>query len=152
MLDGIPLALKIAGSLVSETSPPQLIIRELQQNLIETLTPEDVGLETQKMGPVLRLSFNYLDNGTQECALHLSHFPGSFSREAAFHILSNCTNNTSGPAECVQKLTDVSLLNAYFYAGQSRYQFHKLIKNYLTDVETDIYPLSLKAVRFNSSF
>lgn len=45
---GIPLALKIVGSLVSEMQPPELIIRELEQNLIDTLTPEDVRPETEK--------------------------------------------------------------------------------------------------------
>ena len=152
LLDGIPLALKIVGSLVSETSQPQLIIRKLHQNLMETLTPGGVRLDTQKMRPVLELSFNYLDKDTQECALYLSHFPGSFSQEAALSILSNCTNNTSGADECLQKLIDTSLLNEYFYAGQSRYVFHRLIRDYLTDVETQISPTSMKAVRFNSSF
>ena len=69
---GIPLALKIVGSLVSEM---QLIIRELEQNLIDTLTPEDVRPETEKMRPVLELSFKYLDTSIHECALYLSHFP-----------------------------------------------------------------------------
>ena len=82
LLDGIPLALKIVGSLISEIRLPNVIIKELQNNLIETLTPEDVHLDTQKMRPVLRLSYNYLDNSTQECALYLSHFPGSFSEDA----------------------------------------------------------------------
>ena len=151
LLDGIPLALKIVGSL-SETSPPQLIIRKLQQSLTGTLTPDGVRPDTEKMRPVLRLSFNYLDNGTQECALYLSHFPGSFSEEAALHILSKRTNSTSGPAEYLQKLSDMSLLDEYFYAGKSRYQFHRLIKDYLTDVETRTSPLSVKAVRFNLHF
>ena len=150
MLDGIPLALKIVGSLISEIRPPNLIIRELQQNLMETLTPEDVHLDTQKMRPVLRLSYNYLDNATKECALYLSHFPGSFSEEAALHVLSNCTNST--PIKCLKNLTDTSLLGPYSYSGQSRYQFHKVIRNYLADVESCTYPLSLRAFRFYSSF
>jgi len=91
-IGGIPLALKIVGSLVSEMQPPELILRELEQNLIDTLTPEDVRPETEKMRPVLELSFKYLDTSIHECALYLSHFPGSFSQEAALHILRNCTN------------------------------------------------------------
>ena len=59
LLDGIPLALKIVGSLVSEESPSNLVISQLHQNLIETLTPEDIPLNTQKMRPVLKVSFNY---------------------------------------------------------------------------------------------
>ena len=69
LLDGIPLALKIVGSLVSEERPPNLVISQLHQNFIETLTPEDIPLHTQKMRPVLKVSFNYLGNDTQECAL-----------------------------------------------------------------------------------
>ena len=153
MVDGIPLALKIVGSLVSTTRPPNLIIKELQQNLIQTLTPEDIHPETQKIGPVLRLSFNYLHSDTQECALYLSHFPGSFSQEAGVHILNNCT--TSTPIRCLRNLTDTSLLDLYYYAGQHRYQFHKLIKEFLIDVEfhdNRTLETSIIDVRFNSSF
>ena len=126
LLDGIPLALKIIGSLVSEIRPPNLIIRELQRNIIETITPKN-GLDTEKMRHVLRLSFQYVDNASQECALYLSHFPGSFSEDAGLHILTNCTNST--PVECLRNLTDLSLIDAYSYAGQSRYQFTNLSKN-----------------------
>ena len=151
LVDGIPLALKIVGSLVSITRPPNLIIKELQQNLIQTLTPEDIRPETQKLRPVLRLSFNYLHSDTQECALYLSHFPGSFSQEAALHILSNCTNSTS--TGCMRNLTDSSLLDLYFYAGQNRYQFHKLIKEFLIDIKYhDNQILDASMIRFNSSF
>jgi len=149
LLDGIPLALKIVGSLVSEERPPNVIIRELQQNLIQTLSPEDVRPEIQKMRPVLRISFKYLDNGTEYCALHLSHFPGSFSQEAAMNVLNNNT-----PLECLNRLTITSLLGIYLYAGQTRYQFHTLIKEYLTDTESRNIPYSVTAtnVLFNSSF
>ena len=152
LLDGIPLALKIVGSLVNEIRPPNLIIRELQQNLIETLTPEDVRPDTQKMRHVLKLSFKYLHNATQECALYLSHFPGSFSEEAALDILSNCTN--SSPSGCLRKLSYMSLLDTYYYAGQPRYKFHRIIKEYLFDVESKRMPIIVTSVNwlFNSSF
>ena len=152
LVGGIPLALKIVGSLVSEIRPPDLIIRDLKQNLIDTLTPKDFRPDKAKMRPVLQLSFDYLDTNTQECALYLSHFPGSFSHEAALHILGYCTN--SSPVECLTNLTDRSLLDPYSYAGQPRYQFHKLIKEYLTDVEIHKShdESSRIVIRFNSSF
>jgi len=151
LLDGIPLALKIAGSLFDGIRPPDVIMRELQQNLIETLTPVDHHLDTEKLRPVLRLSYNYLDNATQECALYLSHFPGSFSEEAALHILSNCTN--SSPSGCLRNLTHTSLLDKYSHPDQIRYRFHKVIKKYLSDisVESSPNPASMNA-SFNSSF
>ena len=67
-------------------------------------------------------------------------------------ILSNCTN--SSPVECLSNLVDRSLLDPYSYAGQSRYQFHKLIKEYLKDVQshkTDVQRSRI-AHSFNSSF
>jgi len=152
LIGGIPLALKIVGSLVNEMHPPSLIISELRQNLITTLTPEGKRSEREKMRPVLELSYKYLETNTQECALYLSHFPGSFSHEAASHILTNCTNSNS--VKCVMNLTDSSLLNPYSYAGQPRYQFHKLIKEYLTDVESrkPSFETSKIAARFNLTF
>ena len=152
LLDGIPLALKIVGSLVSEEKPSNIVISQLHQNLIETLTPEDIALDTEKMRPVLRVSYSYLDNDTQECALYLSHFPGSFSEEAALDILSNCTN--SSPSGCLRKLSYMSLLDTYYYAGQPRYKFHRIIKEYLFDVESKRMPIIVTSVNwlFNSSF
>ena len=85
LVGGIPLALKIVGSLVSEMRPPNLIIRELKESPMDILSPNDVRPDMEKMRPVLELSFKYLDTSTQECALYLSHFPGSFSHEAALH-------------------------------------------------------------------
>jgi len=54
---------------------------------------------------------------------------------------------------CLTNLADRSLLDPY-YAGQHRYQFHKLIKEYLKDVESrkSGVETSRIAVRFNSSF
>ena len=152
LVGGIPLALKIVGSLVSEVQPPDQIIRELKENLIAALTPEDVRPEREKIRPVLELSYNYLDTSAKECALYLSRFPGSFSHEAALHILRDCTN--SNPVKCLRNLTDSSLLNPYSYAGQPRYQFHKLIKEYLRDVESrkSGVETSKIAFRFNSAF
>jgi len=103
------------------------------------------------MRSVLELSFKYLDTSVHECALYQSHFPGSFSQKAALDILRNCTN--SSPINCLTNLADRSLLDPY-YAGQHRYQFHKLIKEYLMDVESrkSGVETSRIAVRFNSSF
>ena len=152
LVGGIPLALKIVGSLVSEMQSPDQIIRELQQNLIATLTPEDVRPDREKIRPVLELSYKYLDTSAQESALYLSHFPGSFSYDAASHILSDCNN--SNPARCLTNLADRSLLDPYYYAGQPRYQFHKLIKEYLKDVESHKSGIETSRIAgaFNATF
>ena len=151
LLDGIPLALKIVGKLVQKRQP-NVIIEELQQNLIETLTPKDGRLDKEKMRPVLKLSFNHLDSATEECALYLSHFPRSFSEDAAVHILSNCTNSTLGPKECLRNLIDTSLLDQYSYADQTRYKFHNIIKLYLIDVAYQSSQNDDISMIFNSTF
>ena len=110
--------------------PPDLIIKELKQKFLEALNPEDVRPEREKLCPVLELSFKYLDTSTQECALYLSHFPGSFSHEAALYIIT-----INKPAECLSSLADRSLLDQYSYADQHRYKFHKLIREYMIGVE-----------------
>ena len=152
LVDGIPLALKIVGSLVSDEQPPSRIITQLKQNLIGTLTPEDVRPEREKMRPVLQLSYKYLNTSNQECALFLSHFPGSFSHEAALQILGN--NNFSSPNECLKLLSDRSLLDPYSYAGQLRYRFHKLIKEFLLSLESQNSNVETSrfAIEFKSSF
>ena len=94
LVAGIPLALRIVGSLVSDTQPSGLIITKLKRNLIGTLTPGDIRPQKEKMRPVLQLSYNYLDTSNQECALYLSHFPGmkqdyKFSAKAILVIQMN---------------------------------------------------------------
>ena len=146
LVGGIPLALKIVGNLVNEMQAPDLIIRELKRNLIDTLTPEDVGPETEKMRPVLEISYKYLDTSTQECALYLSHFPGSFSHEAALYIIT-----INKPARCLKSLVDRSLLDQYSYADQHRYKFHMLIREYMIGVEFQ-HPITSTTLRFNYRF
>ena len=107
--------------------PPDLLIKELKQKFIEALNPEDVRPEREKLCPVLELSLKYLDTSTQECALYPSHFPGSFSHEAAMYTHIN------KPAECLSSLADSS---QYSYADQHRYKFHKLIREYMLGVES----------------
>ena len=152
LLDGIPLALQIVGSLVSDIRPPNVIIKELQQNLTETLTPEDVRPDTEKMRPVVRLSFNYLDSDTQKCARYLSRFPRSFTQEAADDILRNLTNST--PFQCQKTLSDASLLDHYKHTRQIRFQYHRIIKEYLIDFESHDNPAIVTSMdaSFNSSF
>ena len=84
------------------------------------------------------------------CALYLSHFPGSFSEEAALDIVSNCTNTT--PKECLRNLIDTSLLDRYSYPDQTRYKFHNIIKLYLIDVAYQSSQNDDISMMFNSTF
>ena len=72
--------------------------RELKHNLIE---PDPDGKTASSFGISV---------------IYLSHFPGSFTTDAALHMFSNCTNSSP---------VNWSLLDPYSYAGQSHYQFHQ---------------------------
>ena len=124
-----PLALIIAAYLVSDdVITTQEMIGQLRQNMMKTLSP-DTNADSQKILPVLELSYNYLNNSTQLCIHYLSLFPGSFSRQAGISILS--TSNLTDPESCVMRIADRSLLEVYKQTGESRYQLHNLIKDFL---------------------
>ena len=124
-----PLGLGIVAELVNEKiSPPCSIIEDLKQQPIETLS-QAILPESQQILKVLQLSYKYLHNRVQMCSQYLSHFPGSFHRDAALNILGKC--NFSDPEHCLTSLPRRSFLEAYWHAGQPRYQFHRLIREFL---------------------
>ena len=128
-----PLALGIAAELINtKRRPPHAVIDELRKHLMQTLNQNTL---SSSILTVLKLSYNYLDDRIQVCSHYLSHFPGSFHRAAAQSILSMC--NLSDSEYCLQTLTERSLLEEYWHTGQLRYQFHRLIGEFLQYVQTE---------------
>ena len=149
-----PLALGIAAELINtKSSPPHAIIDELRKHLMQTLSQNTLS-SSQRILTVLKLSYNYLNGRIQVCShyLGLSHFPGSFHRAAAQSILSMC--NLSDPEYCLQTLIERSLLEEYWHTDQSRYQFHRLIGEFLQYVQTeysDAHAIKIKT-EFNLNY
>ena len=130
-----PLALGIVAELINtKRRPPHVIIDELRKHLMQTLNQNTLS-NSQRILTVLKISYNYLDNRIKVCSHYLSHFSGSFHRAAAQSILSMCDLND--PEYCLQTLTDRSLLEEYWHTDQLRYQFHRLIGEFLQYVQTE---------------
>ena len=134
-----PLALGIVAELINiQSSPPRAIINELEKHLMRTLS-QNLLPNHQRIFIVLKLSYDYLNDRIQVCSHYLSHFPGSFHRAAAENISSKC--DVSDPDYCLQTLVERSLLEEYWqidqHRYQHRYQFHRLIREFLHDVQTE---------------
>ena len=86
----VPLALHIFKSLLDRAgSPsPNNLIKELEEEPIETLSPPDFQSHKQ-VKATLYLSYKYLSEKLQIISCQLTLFPGSFSREAGVFVLSN---------------------------------------------------------------
>ena len=80
----VPLALQVVGALLEmRIMTPERIVLELSRNPIETLSPNDLPINSQ-IHTSLQLSYSSLDEFTQRCGRYLANFPGSFSEDAAF--------------------------------------------------------------------
>ncbi len=126
------------GSLINDNVPVDIVITELKERLLDTLSPETLP-SSQRVKKVLELSCKHLNITIQDCACFLATFPGSFSEDAAISVLnipkvfdsSYPTLNEArinNPRQCLKRLEEASLLEHYWHADQSRYQLHILIK------------------------
>ena len=121
----MPLALQVLGSLLHLPDPPssKVIITELQRQPIAFLSPEELP-ETEQVQTSIHISYSYLNRECKNCIRLLANFPGSFTMEAARSVL-----NHRHASDCVDKLQKRSLL--VYYQHTSRFQFHRLIKEYI---------------------
>ena len=131
-----PLALKIAAHLLRENNllKPQEVISELKRNPMRILSPS-TNVESEKILPILQLSYKYLNPITKTCAHYLTDFPGSFSTDAGINILN--MSNFSDPESCIRGMFYRSLLEVYKQAGVPRCQFLTLIKRFFEHVQQD---------------
>ena len=122
-----PLALHICAELVGETNSPSQLITALTDTPMEVLSA-DILPDSRKMVLVLYSSYKHLHNTTRSCGHYLSLFPGSFAEDAAIKVLSK--NQFSNPKACLGSLRDRSLIRPYESAGQLRYQYYRLVKEF----------------------
>ena len=131
----VPLALHIMKSLLDRIGAPRPdeLIKELAEEPVETLSPEDFQSNKQ-VKATFDLSYRYLDPESQIIGSQLTLFPGSFTEEAAVFIFSKLGNVDKKIHESLQNLVRNSLLDYH----KDRYQYHQLIKQYLLHVQTKI--------------
>ena len=120
----VPLALRVIGSLLSLPIPPSphTIIKELTQQPIRTLSPEELPVQHQVYASI-DLSYKYLHQIDQRCGQFLAHFPGSFDEITAIKIML-LPNNTY----CLPELVQRSLLG--YNQRTEHFEFHRLIKEF----------------------
>ena len=125
----MPLALQVLGSLLHLPEPPssKVIITELQRQPIAFLSPEELP-ETEQVQTSIHISYSYLNRECQKGIRLLANFPGSFTMEAATSILKRWHST-----HCIKTLHVRSLL--VYYQHTSRFQFHRLIKEYILNVQ-----------------
>ena len=128
LIGNIPLALKVVGAILREHKRYiDQVIKDLKDELLTTLSPSDLDL---KVNASLSLSYNYLSARQRKLGRYLALFPGSFSADDACHILADVMKN-----ECsaeIKLLHQRSLLQSL---ENGRYQFHKIIKEFLAVVK-----------------
>ena len=138
LVDNNPLALHICASVIDETYSSNQLIAGLIDTPMDALSA-DILPDSRKMVQVLYLSYKHLHNTTRFCGHYLSLFPGSFAEDAAINVLS--TSYFSNPEGCLRSLRDRSLITPYERAGQLRYQYHRLVKeffNYMLENGNDL--------------
>lgn len=142
-LEGLPLALQVAGRLLqSEASigfDVKKLINELREGarLLEEEAPPDradlVNETTPKIAALLQKSTDILDDFTRDCYAYLGVFapkPATFDLDAMAHVW-----DVEDPRPTVKKLVDHGLLEYVFELD--RFQMHALLvtqaKSLLTD-------------------
>ena len=139
----VPLALHIVGALLNLPDPPKpsSIIEELKSNPVITLSPTELPLKL-RINASISLSYYYLDDNLKRVAHFLALFPGSFHKDAVLGIFKRYLDSkrTSesillGQRE-LRALVERSLLE--YNERTERYQYHRLIRDFLTTENTSV--------------
>ena len=131
-----PLALKIVAALMNMPDSPNSdeIISQLQDNVIDTLSPEDLAGDRISMS--IYLSYKFLNNDMQRVGRFLSYFPGSFDRNVSAEIISHIIPNDEivYDQDPLRILVKMSLLD--HNTKTERYVYHRLIREYFKSMST----------------
>ena len=132
---GVPLALCIVGSLLSECTEDKLVTR-LETQLLDTLKNDEVSVEK-----VIKTSFDLLCECDKRVLVLLSAFPGSFSADAGEAVIKSCSWITVQPHSILRSLKHRSLIER---PSSCRYQIHQLIQAFVRKIGQQMYPCDLK--------
>ena len=115
----VPLALSIAGSLLSDYSG-EMLIEHLKKEPMDILEGN-----SESFRRAIANSFDLLNDTEQDALVALSVFPGSFDCKAARAVFQDCTGSL--PITTLRSLNIRSLLEQVSF---SRYQLHPLIRDF----------------------
>ena len=122
----VPLALHVVGAILDMPNAPSLqqIVKDLNQSLISTLSPEELQTKDTVNASIF-VSYQYLDFALRKAGRYLSFFPGSFSETAACEIVEN---DSASACKITGLLVRRSLLKCESLFGTCKY--HRLIKEF----------------------
>ena len=116
----VPLALCIAGSLLSDYTEERLV-NDLEKEPMKLLDDGNESIER-----VIKTSFDLLSKDKQDALVLMSIFPGSFDSEAAVAVISKtCSKSGTLPVSVLRCLKRSCLVEQ---PSSRRYQLHPLIR------------------------
>ena len=128
---GVPLALCIVGSLLSDTTEEKLI-KHLEEEPLTVLDDGETSVEN-----AIRTSFDLLTKPQQDALILMSVFPGQFSLAAAETVTEACSVSRTLPGSILRSLRMRSLLEQ---PRPTRYQMHALIQAFAKTIGVAEYP------------
>ncbi len=115
---GVPLALCIVGSLLSDYTEDKLITH-LEEEPLSILEDDQTSVEN-----AIKTSFDLLTKAQQDALILMSVFPGPFNTDAVEAIMGACTIPGTLPVSVLRSLKNRSLVEQ---TSSHRYQMHPLI-------------------------
>ena len=115
----VPLALSIAGSLLSDY-PGEMLIEHLEKEPMDILEGN-----SESFCKAIANSFDLLNDAEQDALVALSVFPGSFDCKAARAVFQDCTGSL--PITTLRSLNIRSLLEL---VSSLRYKLHPLVRDF----------------------
>lgn len=125
-LDGIPLAIELAGARVRALSTPQILTRLERSLKLLTGGARDALARHQTLRATIDWSHDLLSEDERELFACLSVFAAGFTLEAAESVCSDCMD----PFDGVLSLHEKSLLKREELAGEERFYMLQTIREY----------------------
>lgn len=135
----VPLALRIAGSLLSKVYTEDELVTQLETEPIAVLQSNRRPTKETSVEKSINISMVALDTCEQQALILLSSFPGSFNGEAAkFLIRKVCPTTDGDQASLILcELIDRSLVEK---PSSQKYQVHSLIQAFSRKFSRENYP------------
>ena len=134
----VPLALCIAGSLLSHYNEDELI-QSLEDEPSDVLQVGRRSTDQTSVEKSIKRSFDILNEVEQKALVLLCIFPGSFNSDAAKTLIAHCTTKAKS-VSVLQELINRSLVEQL---RTCRYEVHQLIQTFVLKIASDHYPALL---------
>ena len=135
----VPLALRIAGSLLSKVYTEDELVTQLETEPIAVLQSNRRPTKETSVEKSINISMVALDTCEQQALILLSSFPGSFNGEAAKFLIRKVCPTTDGDQAylILCELIDRSLVEK---PSSQKYQVHSLIQAFSRKFSRENYP------------